>query len=841
MYGNSAEFESAIRAKRPQHALLVFPSSRTYLTERDLDAESGIHYSEVLNGDTELTMGAAVRSEISIGLISDDKMLSDLDFTSEFTAWLGVEMGEMAAAIDAADVVAGAQKIMLLGGKVLCLVENVIHYGSATYTLSEVPAALVALEGVLYALGKAGNVLACYQIGDALTAFTAEHTRAMLLNFEEWAQDKATIAFENGSWRRFKGIGESGGEWDGAQHLTWNEAAERTWDTLSPAGTSIRYDETRYVPLGVFKGERPLKIETQIIDVEAQDRMQRFEIDAYEWLNAMTFPITLQEMFESLCTYCGVPYSYENGRVFLNGDKTFESAPMRGTGTTCREVLSWIAEASCAYARMRRTGECELVWLEDVDYTVWRTDRFTLDLAEYEVAPINRLQVHVTESDVGVLVPETAPSDTNGYAIIDNPYLYGTTDASIRPWAENIYRKLIDEGLSHRPMVVEAECNWAIQGGDVIRVEDDEGVVHRMPVYAQTISWNGNAEVTYESTGSAKRGEMTQSNREKLVDGYSKFELKKTVEGLEAEIYTIDSTTGERVSKFKLTADELELMLKKSELITSINADASGLKILSPHIALEGLTTVNNNFKVLADGSIEAVNGKFGGTLESGNWKFNASGSTYTNGSMGVNMTVMSGDFVGGGSGTRAFFGSSGMDVQYGSDYNCNTYIRSGKVIVVAQNPNEMSEYGTAEFVRSDSGQLSFVCGESEGASTTDTNAKGNLGLATKYWDYTFTRVLRAGTYPGSSSRAIKQDIEELPEMGEMLDKLTPVSFAYKNDPGKTRYGLIYEDTEKVMPVICFDDGQGDPGIVYTDLIAPLLKEIQSLRRRVSELERKEE
>ena len=86
------------------------------------------------------------------------------------------------------------------------------------------------------------------------------------------------------------------------------------------------------------------------------------------------------------------------------------------------------------------------------------------------------------------------------------------------------------------------------------------------------------------------------------------------------------------------------------------------------------------------------------------------------------------------------------------------------------------------------------------------------------------------GTYPGSSSRHIKRDIEELPDMGDVLDRLVPVSFAYRNDPNTLRYGLIYEDTKEVMPVICFDDGKGDPGIVYTDLIAPMLKEIKSLR-----------
>lgn len=42
----------------------------------------------------------------------------------------------------------------------------------------------------------------------------------------------------------------------------------------------------------------------------------------------------------------------------------------------------------------------------------------------------------------------------------------------------------------------------------------------------------------------------------------------------------------------------------------------SKIKLTADHIQLEGLTTVNNNFKVLEDGSIEAVNGKFKGKIE---------------------------------------------------------------------------------------------------------------------------------------------------------------------------------------------------------------------------------
>ena len=47
------------------------------------------------------------------------------------------------------------------------------------------------------------------------------------------------------------------------------------------------------------------------------------------------------------------------------------------------------------------------------------------------------------------------------------------------------------------------------------------------------------------------------------------------------------------------------------------------VKLQANHIKVEGLVTANNNFKVLGDGSIEAVNGKFSGEINATNGKFN--------------------------------------------------------------------------------------------------------------------------------------------------------------------------------------------------------------------------
>lgn len=92
-----------------------------------------------------------------------------------------------------------------------------------------------------------------------------------------------------------------------------------------------------------------------------------------------------------------------------------------------------------------------------------------------------------------------------------------------------------------------------------------------------------------------------------------------------------------------------------------------------------------------------------------------------------------------------------------------------------------------------------------------------------------------------ASSREAKHDIEPLPDMGEKIDQLNPVTFVYDDDAGEQRRnGLIYEDTQLVMPEICTGD-EGQKAINYVELIPILVKEIQSLRQRVSDLERRYE
>lgn len=845
----SAAFHAAIKNGAKQRALIYFYDDGLWLTNDDI-VSGGITYENDFCAE-ELTVGLTSCANISFSIFNEKHRLDYMKF-GKFRASIGVvtENGTYdhrgaATVVYDGDVISGHEEYPYVQVNKIPLTEQ------PNFPIK----AIFAIEDFIYCLGENEKFIVYkrYQsiensgvnnyIWQQVTVMTWGELRDLVWGDEkrfikdEMTQiDKLMLAVSERYAQRNIGI------------------VVKSDDTIIDYLPNGRFETYTYVDLGLFYADRPAKTKTNIISIDGYDGMSKFELSTENM--PITFPITLYGLLDTVCGFVGIEHKIKN---FENQGITLTEATDIFQNTTAREVLGFIAESAGVNAKIDYDGKLMFAWWSDTDLVLDESDYSSFVPLEYTVKPIDRLQIRNSDTDIGVLVGD----GTNGYVIQENPFLNFSSDAEGQAAAAPIYKQ-ISFFPEYTPGSAVWFGDWSYRPGDIFTVLYD-GISYRFPVFRYKLEWAGSARINLESTGNEYREVMDAQSRETYAVGRKMLQISKTIDGVKiiaSEAKATSEGAVEKVASFEQaidgfntrvtkvetgqdnletqisqTAEEIAAKVSKGEVIAAINLTPEQAKILAKAISLEGIVTANNKFKVLLDGSIEATDGKFSGVLSSGNWAFDQSGANYVNGNQGINMTVMSGDFVGGGSGTRAFFGSSGMDVQYGSDYNRTTFIRSGNIVVVAQNPEEMSEYGTVKFVRSESGQASIVCGESTGSSTTDTNSRGNLGLANQYWDYTFTRVLRAGTYPGSSSRSIKRDIEELPEMGDIIDGLTPVSFAYKNDPKKKRYGLIYEETQKIMPVICFDDGKGDPGIVYTDLIAPMLKEIQSLRKRVKDLE----
>ena len=290
-------------------------------------------------------------------------------------------------------------------------------------------------------------------------------------------------------------------------------------------------EEYEYVPLGVFISEKPDRLKPKKISITAHDRMVKFDVSADAFLNSLSYPTTLKNIFKALCAHVGVPASTAD---FPNSGKTFDSPLFRTQDVLCREVLQWIAEAACSFARISRSGVCELAWFTDTNVTFNKTatsaDYYNAVVSEYQVAKIDKLQVAASEKDIGVIVG----TGTNAYQIIDCPMLYGYTDAQIRPYAQVIYNRL-NSFAAFTPVELDAKGDWSLEAGDMIKVVTDDGT-YTFPIYRMDLTFKGRARIQYISSGSPLRPAISAENRRTLIAGRAAHEIEMTVEGMKQTV-----------------------------------------------------------------------------------------------------------------------------------------------------------------------------------------------------------------------------------------------------------------------------------------------------------------
>jgi hypothetical protein len=91
-----------------------------------------------------------------------------------------------------------------------------------------------------------------------------------------------------------------------------------------------------------------------------------------------------------------------------------------------------------------------------------------------------------------------------------------------------------------------------------------------------------------------------------------------------------------------------------------------------------------------------------------------------------------------------------------------------------------------------------------------------------------------------SSSARFKDEIQDMGEATEGLLRLRPVTFRYKAQPeGRTQFGLIAEEVEKVMPelVVCSSSGEVET-VLYHEMPAMLLNELQKQQLEIQKQQR---
>jgi hypothetical protein len=95
--------------------------------------------------------------------------------------------------------------------------------------------------------------------------------------------------------------------------------------------------------------------------------------------------------------------------------------------------------------------------------------------------------------------------------------------------------------------------------------------------------------------------------------------------------------------------------------------------------------------------------------------------------------------------------------------------------------------------------------------------------------------------YNVSSDQRLKKNIQDAPAASDLIDAIQVRSFDWKFDDSHQRYGMVAQELLSVAPEAVYkpEDPDDMMAVDYSKLVPMLVKEIQSLRARVAQLESK--
>ena len=106
--------------------------------------------------------------------------------------------------------------------------------------------------------------------------------------------------------------------------------------------------------------------------------------------------------------------------------------------------------------------------------------------------------------------------------------------------------------------------------------------------------------------------------------------------------------------------------------------------------------------------------------------------------------------------------------------------------------------------------------------------------------DFTASDIVHALQAQSVSDYRVKDDVESIGIEEGTIDELNPVEYTL-NTTGESQYGFMAHELQDIYPRLVKGEKDGDTmqQINYTGLIPVLVKEMQWLRQRVAELERR--
>lgn len=341
--------------------------------------------------------------------------------------------------------------------------------------------------------------------------------------------------------------------------------------TAGDALTYYRQDDAgNRTKVGVFYAEKPTRTKRNSYKVTAYDTMSKLDADFSGWLHAnqAQFPKTIWQLVQLACQRAGVALA--SSSLPINGSYSVQA--FYADDLTCRQIISWAAEAAGCYAHMNADGKLQFLTYTDKRSTVKITPdgasnstayyADSLSYEDYAVKAIEKVQIRQSDSDVGVIYPDSTTA-TNTYAVQGNLLLTTGTEANLKSVVQNLYNVL--KNVTYTPCKVSVPSSSGLACGQIVHVKDARGREFDTYLMNATIS---SGKASFESVGSASRESSSAVNRQSYKNLTGKMlEIKTGVDGLEVKASDL---TG-KYTDLKATVDGISSEVKKDTKIPGGN------------------------------------------------------------------------------------------------------------------------------------------------------------------------------------------------------------------------------------------------------------------------------
>lgn len=348
----------------------------------------------------------------------------------------------------------------------------------------------------------------------------------------------------------------------------WADPGGSLQITAGDVLTYYRQDDAgNRTKVGVFYAEKPTRTKRNSYKVTAYDTMSKLDADFSGWLraNQAQFPKTIWQLVQLACQRAGVTLA--SSSLPINGSYSVQA--FYADDLTCRQIISWAAEAAGCYAHMNADGKLQFLTYADKRSTVKITPdgassstayyADSLSYEDYTVKAIEKVQIRQSDSDVGVIYPDSTTA-TNTYAVQGNLLLTTGTETNLKSVVQNLYNVL--KNVTYTPCKVSVPSSSGLACGQIVHVKDARGREFDTYLMSATIS---SGKASFESVGSASRESSSAVNSQSYKNLTGKMlEIKTSVDGLEVKASDL---TG-KYTDLKATVDGLSSEVKKDTKIT---------------------------------------------------------------------------------------------------------------------------------------------------------------------------------------------------------------------------------------------------------------------------------